>query len=83
LQVEITEQNMNDVIKYWNRGAEEQYGWTMAEAVGRVSHEIAKTVFPIPLPEIKEILGRTGRREGELIHFRRGRFKDWSRLTLR
>jgi len=63
--------DMNDVIKYWNRGAEEQYGWTMAEAVGRVSHEIAKTVFPLPLSEIKEILGRTGRWEGELIHFRR------------
>jgi len=63
--------DMNDVITYWNRGAEEQYGWTMAEAVGRVSHEIAKTVFPIPLAEIKEMLRRTGRWEGELIHFRR------------
>ncbi|HSE25628.1 MAG TPA: ATP-binding protein, partial [Pyrinomonadaceae bacterium] len=63
--------DMNDVIKYWNRGAEEQYRWTMAEAVGRVSHEIAKTVFPIPLPEINEILRLTGRWEGELTHFRR------------
>jgi len=60
--------DMNDVITYWNRGSEEQYGWTSAEAVGRVSHEIAKTVFPIPLPQIKEILTRTGRWEGELIH---------------
>ena len=63
--------DMQDVITYWNRGAQEQYGWTSAEAVGRVSHEIAKTVFPIPLSDIKEILTRTGRWEGELIHSRR------------
>jgi PAS domain S-box-containing protein len=63
--------DMQDVITYWNRGAQEQYGWTSAEAVGRVSHEIAKTVFLTPLADIKEILTRTGRWEGELIHSRR------------
>lgn len=63
--------DMQDVITYWNRGAEEQYGWTSGEAVGRVSHEIVKTVFPTPLSEIKEILTRTGRWEGELVHSRR------------
>ena len=63
--------DMNDVITYWNRGAEQQYGWTSEEAVGHVSHEINKTVFPAPLEQITTELTRTGRWEGELIHTRR------------
>jgi PAS domain S-box-containing protein len=63
--------DIQDVITYWNRGAEVQYGWTSAEAVGQVSHEITNTVFPAPLDDIVEDLVRTGRWEGELIHTRR------------
>jgi two-component system, LuxR family, sensor kinase FixL len=59
---------MNDKITYWNRGAEELYGWTSQEAVGRVSHDILRTVFPAPLSEIMDELTRTDRWEGELIH---------------
>src|SRR3989440_5490316 len=44
--------DMNDVITYWNRGAEERYGWSSEEAVGRVSHELIQTRFPEALPEI-------------------------------
>jgi PAS domain S-box-containing protein len=63
--------DMNDVITYWNRGAEELYGWTSKEAVGKVTHQLTQTIFPAPLEEINAELQRTGRWEGELVHTKR------------
>ena len=63
--------DMNDVITYWNRGAEELYGWRKDEALGKVTHQILQSVFPAPLNEITEELLRNGRWEGELVHTKR------------
>jgi PAS domain S-box-containing protein len=63
--------DLNDVITYWNRGAQELYGWTAEEILGVVTHELLHTEFPAPIDEIKDELNRTGRWEGELIHTRR------------
>jgi two-component system, LuxR family, sensor kinase FixL len=63
--------DMNDVITYWNSGAEQLYGWSRYDAIGRVTHQLLKTVFPAPLQQITAELLRTGRWEGELVHTKR------------
>lgn len=63
--------DMNDVITYWNRGADELYGWSPEEAIGNTSHQLLRTVFPAPLEQITATLSGTGRWEGELIHTKR------------
>jgi PAS domain S-box-containing protein len=62
----ILVRDMNSVITYWNRAAEELYGWRAEEVIGRRSYELLKTVFPAPLDELQEQLLRTGHWEGEL-----------------
>jgi PAS domain S-box-containing protein len=58
--------DMNDIITYWNRGATELYGWTADQAVGKHSHQLLQTEFPLPVDEVRQELLRNGRWEGEL-----------------
>src|SRR5713101_5299940 len=60
--------DMADVVTYWNRAAEEFYGWTAKEAVGKVSHHLTQTIFPAPIEHIRATLLQAGRWEGELVH---------------
>ncbi|HTV83486.1 MAG TPA: PAS domain S-box protein [Acidobacteriaceae bacterium] len=57
-----------DRIVSWNKGAERLYGWTAAEARGRVTHELLQTVFPQPVEAIAKGLEAEGHWEGELRH---------------
>jgi PAS domain S-box-containing protein len=63
--------DMSHVIDYWNRGAEDLYGWKREEACGKVSHQLMQTAFPAPLDEINAELLRTGHWEGELVNQKR------------
>ena len=55
-------------ISSWNRGAETLYGHTRARALGKISHELLATIFPVPLEVIEATLEREGEWSGEPIH---------------
>ena len=57
--------DMDFVITYWNRGAEEFYGWTQKDAIGKRSDELLHSAFP-KLVEIRAQLLETDQWEGEL-----------------
>jgi PAS domain S-box-containing protein len=58
--------DMSDIITYWNRGAEELYGWSAQEALGKHSQQLLKAEFPISIEQVRAELLRSGRWEGEL-----------------
>ncbi len=78
--------DIDNSIVYWNRSAEELYGWTGAEAIGQNAHLVLQTQFsvasaksgshgreeiPSDCAELDEILIQTERWQGELIHTQR------------
>jgi two-component system cell cycle sensor histidine kinase/response regulator CckA len=54
-------------ITYWSSGSARLYGWSAAEALGQVSHELLQTEFPVPLEDIHAALLARERWEGEVI----------------
>lgn len=70
--------SMDDRIEVWTRGAEELYGYTKNEAVGRNPSTLLQTEFPQPVSEIRECLLDKGTWEGELTH----RTRDGNKLVV-
>jgi PAS domain S-box-containing protein len=74
----ILVRNSRDRITFWSQGAVEMYGFSRAEALGRVSHDLFNTKFPEPLERINERLVRDQCWAGELVHSR----KDGAKITV-
>ena len=60
--------DLNGPIEFWNTGAERLYGFTPGEAVGRISHVLLKTKFPVALNELITQLQNERYWSGELRH---------------
>jgi PAS domain S-box-containing protein len=67
----VVVRDMDDVITYWNNGAQALYGWKKHDALGHVVHSFLHTRFPTALEEIETTLFETGQWEGELINIKR------------
>ena len=59
---------LHGAIEFWNTGAERLYGFASNEAVGRSSHRLLKTKFPIELFELHSQLRNEHYWAGELRH---------------
>ena len=59
-------------IIYWNHGAEELYGWKVAEAAGRTIHQLLSTALPLSEQDFHRRLIETGRWQGEIQQLTKG-----------
>jgi PAS domain S-box-containing protein len=58
-------------IVYWNRGAEQLYGYSREEALGRRSHELLRTEHPMSTDVFEGVIDRQGAWSGELTQLTR------------
>lgn len=63
----LTRDSLGRVLS-WNAGASRLYGWAQGEALGRVTHSLLHTRFPVSQAEVDAQLEREGLWEGELMH---------------
>ena len=64
----IIARDLDHRVFFWNRGAEERYGWSTNEVKGKITHDLLQTVYPQPRQQMEQELLLHGRWEGEVIH---------------
>ena len=81
----IMVRDLDERIIFWNRGAQERYGWTKEQALGRVVHDLLHTESALPFEKLKADLFAKGSLTVELTHVTRGgtRIVVESRWTVR
>ncbi len=57
---------MDGTIEMWNCGAQDMYGWSESEVLGRNVHELLQTVFPQSVEHALKELAANGHWNGEL-----------------
>ena len=62
---------LDGAIEFWNAGAERLYGFAQNEAIGRNSHALLQTKFPIDFAELRSHLLGGQSWLGELRHIRK------------
>ena len=60
--------HLDEGIEFWNTGAERLYGFTSEEAVGRTSHALLQTKFPVEFIDLITRLRNERHWSGELCH---------------
>ncbi|MBB2946971.1 PAS domain S-box-containing protein [Actinoplanes lutulentus] len=70
--------DLNHQVTYWNRGAEAVYGWNSAAVLGRRTHRLLDTRYPMSREIVDQALADHGQWQGELDHLR----SDGSRIIV-
>lgn len=70
-QTMVIVRRWDGVITHWTAGCERLYGWTSAEAVGKICQDLLRTEFPLSIDQIQDELLRSGGWNGEVQHVRR------------
>ena len=76
--------NLQFVVTGWNRAAEQLYGWTAAEAIGRSLVDLLQTEYPAGSREAAvQRIAETGEWSGEVTQQRKDgtRLPVWSRVA--
>jgi PAS domain S-box-containing protein len=63
--------DLDQKILYWNKGAENIYGWTAEEAIGRDAHQLLFNKSSAPFDEARHAVVETGEWKGEGRQIRR------------
>jgi len=74
----ILVRDSRDRITYWNHGAEQLYGYSREDALGKVTHKLLQTEHSEPLEQIYKTLERDGCWAGELLH----KHKDGEKIVV-
>jgi two-component system, sensor histidine kinase and response regulator len=66
----VVREPVHNTITFWNREAENVYGYSRDQAMGQVTHELLATITPDGVAAMDHTLAQDGRWEGVLRHTR-------------